>query len=146
MKIDPARKFFPKSFSDRDRAVFEAGIALGSLFHSVLGLPASADSKKMLENALEKSFGLQPFRRRVNVVLKGLRRKRGPYQYDSVTAEKLEATVVVVYGSATVKASVRYFPNIGYPLMYVSEVIERKSSSSPRPCSVIRTGGGRRSV
>ncbi|MCS7133217.1 MAG: dihydroneopterin aldolase family protein [Candidatus Caldarchaeum sp.] len=146
MDFDPAKKYFPPNFSDRERAIFEAGIALGSLFHSIVGLPASAETRKFLEKAMAKSFRLQPFRRKVEVNLRNLPKKRGEYRYGSVSATNLNASVEIRYGDASVTASVKYIPSLNYPLMYVSKVVERKASSSSGPSARIRRKGARRTV
>ncbi|MEM4573820.1 MAG: dihydroneopterin aldolase family protein [Candidatus Caldarchaeum sp.] len=135
---DPAKKFFPPDFTDRERAIFEAGIALGSLFHSMLGLPATASTKKSLEKAFMDSFSLQPFRKSVKIKLRKLPGKKGIYGYGSVLPDNIEASVTVAYGAASVDASVRYVSSLKYPLMYVSKVNERKGVSAPRPSTRIR--------
>lgn len=130
---DPAKKFFPPGFTDRDRAIFEAGIALGSLFHSALGFPATTGTKKSLEKALTDSFSLQPFRKTVKVKLRKLQVKKGIYGYGSVLPANIEASVAVGYGFAYVEARVKYVPSLKYPLMYVSKVVERKGVSALHP-------------
>jgi|UniRef100_A0A7C4E212 hypothetical protein len=143
---DPGRRFFPKEFSDRERAVFEAGIALGALFHSLIGLPATTETKHILEKAFEKSFSLQPFRKSVKLKLHAIKRRHGPYGYGSIGPRDISASVMVCYGSATAVAEVKYVASLGYPLMYVSKVSERRSVSSPRPYARTRGAKARRSV
>lgn len=119
---------------------------MGSLFHGVLGLPVSAETETILSRALEKSFKLQPFRKKVRIVLKKLSKKKGIYGYDSILPTNFDATVIVRYGSATVEASVKYIPRLRYPLMYVNRVIQKKASSSLRPSRMIRKKVSLRSV
>ncbi|MEM0349260.1 MAG: dihydroneopterin aldolase family protein [Candidatus Caldarchaeum sp.] len=145
-ELDPGRRFFPKQFSDRERAVFEAGIALGALFHSLVGLPVTTETKHSLETAFEKSFSLQPFRKSVKLRLSAKKRRHGPYGYGSIGPRDISASVVVSYGSATAVAQVRYVASLGYPLMYVSKIIERRSVSAPRPYARTRGAKSRRSV
>jgi hypothetical protein len=44
---DIARRYFPKDFTDRERAIFEAGIALGALTHSAVGLPRRVNRRAL---------------------------------------------------------------------------------------------------
>ncbi|MDW8360063.1 MAG: dihydroneopterin aldolase family protein, partial [Candidatus Caldarchaeum sp.] len=72
-----AKRFFPQGFTDRERAVFEAGIALGAIVHTVAGFPVSGEVKHFIERAVERSFLLQPYRRKVKLRIKPLVRKAG---------------------------------------------------------------------
>jgi hypothetical protein len=78
---DIARRYFPKDFTDRERAIFEAGIALGALTHSAVGLPAASTVAPYIEKALAKSFMLQPYRREVKVRLRRIPRRPRLYRY-----------------------------------------------------------------
>jgi hypothetical protein len=124
---DPARRFFPADLSDRERACFEAGIALASIFHQFVGTPVSRDPKvlRSLEEAMESSALLQPFRERVEVKLDARRIKRGgrhPYGYSTLRGDELTVRVRVKYGGARVDAAMRFIKELGYPLMYVERV------------------------
>ncbi|MEM1946327.1 MAG: dihydroneopterin aldolase family protein [Candidatus Caldarchaeum sp.] len=132
------RKFFPADFTDRDRAVFEAGIALGAIVHSVAGFPVAADVKAFIEKAVEKSFMLQPYRKKVKLRIAGVPAKAGVYRYGTLTPEKLDVAVEVCYGGAVVEARMRYVKQLRYPLMYVSKAIQRKGDVSARPCKLTR--------
>ncbi|MCX8191821.1 MAG: dihydroneopterin aldolase family protein, partial [Nitrososphaerales archaeon] len=48
------RKYFDQSLTDRERAIFEGGIALGALYHQFIGIPICRDRKvvSMLERAI----------------------------------------------------------------------------------------------
>jgi hypothetical protein len=124
---DPARKFFHSSITDRERAIFEAGIALGALYHQFVGLPIAnrEDVLKAVKEAIERTMSLQPFREKVEVCLdvssiKG--RGRGPYDYSSLKGNAVDARVVVKYGSARVRARMRFVEELGFNLMYVEDV------------------------
>lgn len=138
------RKFFPADFSDRERAVFEAGIALGAIVHSVTGFPIAADVKGFIEKAVEKSFMLQPYRNRIKLRVTGFSRKGGLYSYGTLTPENLNVLVEVCYGKAVVEARMRYVKKLRYPLMYVSKAIQRRDVVSPRPCRQTRRAVARR--
>jgi len=126
---DPAKPYFYEGLSDRERAAFEAGIALASIYHQLVGTPVSRSRRvlRALEAAAKRAFSLQPFRERVEVRVDAKRlrqRGRGPYRYSQLTGDELEAMVVVKYGRARVQAALRYVAELGYPLMYVERVEE----------------------
>lgn len=124
---DPARKFFPPDLTDRERACFEAGIALASIFHRLVGTPVSRDPRvlRAIERAAEASALLQPFREGVEVRVDARRvgaRGPPPYGYSTLRGDELRVRVSVKYGSARVVASMRLVPELNYPLMYVERV------------------------
>jgi hypothetical protein len=130
---DIARRYFPKDFTDRERAIFEAGIALGALTHSAVGLPAVSTVAPYIEKALAESFMLQPYRREVKVRLRRIPRRPRLYRYGTVSPENIEAEVVVEYGSARVRARMGYVKELKYPLMYVVEATGGRGGASPHP-------------
>ncbi|MCX8204442.1 MAG: dihydroneopterin aldolase family protein [Candidatus Nezhaarchaeota archaeon] len=124
---DPARKLFPPDLTDRERACFEAGIALASIFHQFAGTPVSRSPRvlRALERAMEASLSLQPFRERVEVKIDARRvKERGkpPYSYSTLRGDELVVKVSVKYGGARAVASMRFVPELGYPLMYIERV------------------------
>jgi hypothetical protein len=130
---DIARRYFPKDFTERERAIFEAGIALGALTHSAVGLPAVSTVAPYIEKALAESFMLQPYRREVKVRLRRIPRRPRLYRYGTVSPENIEAEVVVEYGSARVRARMGYVKELKYPLMYVVEATGGRGGASPHP-------------
>ncbi|MDI6655208.1 MAG: dihydroneopterin aldolase family protein [Candidatus Hydrothermarchaeota archaeon] len=106
--------------SDREQAVFECGIKLGSIFHQFIGTPVSARSKKSLEKAIEEAVKNQPFVESVRVKIN--LRKRG---YVSLEGKMLDASVAVRFKSAKCKCRLKYIKD--YPRMYIEEV--RKCSA-----------------
>ncbi|MHC1627620.1 MAG: dihydroneopterin aldolase family protein [Candidatus Nezhaarchaeales archaeon] len=124
---DPAKRFFHPSITDRERAIFEAGIALGALYHQFLGIPIAKreDVLKAVKEAIEKTMVLQPFRESVKVdfnfnAIKG--ELQGPYDYSSLRGEAIDVKIVVRYGSARVKARMRFVEDLGLNLMYIEDV------------------------
>jgi len=124
---DPAKKYFHPSITDRERAIFEAGIALGALYHQFVGLPIAKREEvlRAVKEAIEKAMSLQPFREKVELRFDvghirggGL----GPYDYSSLKGDAIDAMVVVKYGSARVKARMRFVEELGFNLMYVEDV------------------------
>jgi len=124
---DPAKKYFHPSITDRERAIFEAGIALGALYHQFVGLPIAKreDVLRAVKEAIEKSMSLQPFREKVEVrfnvgSIKG--EGLGPYDYSSLRGDAIDARVIVKYGSARVGARMRFIEELGFNLMYIEDV------------------------
>ena len=62
---------------------------------------------------------------RVKIDRSRLKKKRGQYDYVSLTGEMLDVTLVVRYKSARVRASMRLIEEMNYPLMFIEE-IEKK--------------------
>ena len=56
---DSANLYF--NCTDRERAAFEAGIKLGSIYHQFVGAPIGIANVKYLERAIEESVKIQPF-------------------------------------------------------------------------------------
>ncbi len=121
MARDPTRSYF--AGNERDRAVFEAGIKLGSIFHQYVGAPLTRDTARDLERAIESATRVQPMVEDVRVRIDRKRlRSRGPYKYASLSEEMLHAEVTVRVGAARATAVLRYVPELDYPLMYLKEI------------------------
>ncbi|MEM0481742.1 MAG: dihydroneopterin aldolase family protein [Nitrososphaerota archaeon] len=122
---DPGRKYFYEGISDSERAAFEAGIALATAYHYLLGLPLPrkpASVKKLLAQ-LSEGLAAQPFRERVNVRVKGLRIARSAYKYGRIDARNLEVSVVVKYGRSRVWGRLSWLEELNYPLMRIEKVV-----------------------
>jgi len=121
--MDPAKRYFTSKIGDRERAIFEAGIALSTILHLMHGmpLPRSRSALRMLERAVEKVIETQPYRRRVRIrIFPHVR--GGVYGYDVARGENLYASVEVRYGSSVVVGELRWIKRLGYPLMYIKDV------------------------
>jgi hypothetical protein len=128
---DQAKKFFDKSVSDRERAIFEGGIALGAIYHQFTGVPISKDPKivEALEKAIKLTMELQPFREQIEVKvekeqIKGSRNR--PYDYDVLRDATLKLRVTVKYGKAKAVVAAKYVPELDYNLMFIERVLEEK--------------------
>jgi hypothetical protein len=110
--------------SDSERAAFEAGVKMGTIYHQFVGVPLSADNVRTLEKAMEAGCGVQPFVEKVKVSIDRdmLRKKRGQYDYVSLSGEMLNVKMVVKYGSARVTASMRFIEDMNYPLMFIEKI------------------------
>jgi hypothetical protein len=110
----------------RERAVFEAGIKLGTIYHQFVGTPICAANVEILERAIEDGVRVQPFVKEVRVRIdrNALRRKRDEFDYQSLTGNMLDVVLVIQIEDVQAVAEMRYASDIRYPLMYVSKVEE----------------------
>jgi hypothetical protein len=121
MADDATREYF--AGSDRDRAAFEAGIKLGSIAHQYVGTPLTSASAPSLERAIEAATKVQPLVERIRVRIDRKRmRVRGPYRYGVLTEDLLDVEVAVRVGSARAVGTLRYVPELDYPLMYLKAI------------------------
>lgn len=118
---DPASRFF--KCSDRERAIFEAGIKLGTIYHQYVGAPLNLSNVQSLERAIEGSARVQPFVEdaQVSIDKDMISKRQGVYKYITLQGEMLNVTIIVNYNGTRVKARLNYVPDIDYPLMYVEE-------------------------
>lgn len=122
---DPAKKWF--RCSDRERAAFEAGIKLGSVYHQYVGAPVNETNVEALERAIEAGLRVQPFVEdaRVRIDRAKIAKRRGaPYRYYSVTGDMLDVRVRVRYGPAVAECVMDYVRELRYPLMRIVELRE----------------------
>jgi len=112
------------SCSDSERAAFEAGVKMGTIYHQFVGVPLSVENVETLEKAIEAGSRVQPFVERVRVRIdrSKLKSKRGQYDYVSLTGDMLDVTLVVKYKGARVKASMKLIKEMNYPLMFIEEI------------------------
>ncbi|MGB9659273.1 MAG: dihydroneopterin aldolase family protein [Nitrososphaerales archaeon] len=123
------RKYFDKSVTDRERAIFEGGIALGAIYHQFTGIPTSKDRDviKALEEAISKSMKLQPYRESVKVKIDADTIKAGKshaYDYETLKGRHLDVRVKTRYGNAKATVRMRYIPEIDFTLMYIEKLEE----------------------
>jgi len=124
MREQKADSYF--SCSDRERAAFEAGIKLGTIYHQFVGVPLSSKNVETLEKAIEAGSKVQPFVEDVKVRIdrEKLRSKHGVYDYVSLTGDMLNVTLVVRYKTAMAKASMKFIEEMNYPLMFIENISE----------------------
>jgi hypothetical protein len=119
---DKGKRYF--GCTDRERALFEAGIKLGTIYHQFVGTPVSKANADAVERAIEESARIQPFVEdaKVHIDRSTLREKKGPYDYYTLTGLMLQVCIRVRYGGAVVEAEMRRIEELSYPLMYVTRV------------------------
>ncbi|MCL2033077.1 MAG: dihydroneopterin aldolase family protein [Methanomassiliicoccaceae archaeon] len=115
-----AKKF---KCSTKERALFEAGIKMGTIYHQFAGVPLDQDSVEALEDAIEKGVLVQPYVESIKVRIDRsiFGPKKDEYSYHSLSGEMLDVVLVIKIDDVRVKAEMRYDPMLKYPLMYISD-------------------------
>ncbi len=110
--------------NDRERALFEAGIKMGTIYHQFVGSPVSATTVDLLERTMSETIMVQPYVEDARIRIDRCRIPDGDgtYEYASLTGDMIDAVVTVTVGEATVVAEMRYDEELDYPLMYVSSI------------------------
>ncbi len=118
---DPAVQYF--KCTPRERAIFEAGIKLGTVYHQYVGIPLNQTSVASLENAIRESIMVQPFVTdasvRINIYANN--KRPGVYKYLTLSGEMLDVSIKVKYEDSEVSAHLKYVEEMDYPLMYLDE-------------------------
>jgi hypothetical protein len=103
--------------TDRDQAIFEAGIKLGALYHQWVGTPISPLTAEVIEEAIELAVGLQPFVEEITVRLNTRRMTPNEFGYSELTGLMFDVEIVTRYRDATCRA--RLSPDGDYPMMSI---------------------------
>ena len=123
--MDPAKKYFSKDVSDRERAIFEGGISLGAIYHQFVGLPISKSTDfDNLEKTIENSIKTQPYIEDVKVKINRdfiKKDKSNEYNYHNLEGKMLDISLTANYNNTKVKMGCKYIKELDYPLMYVEE-------------------------
>ncbi len=122
-----ASKVFDSTITPRERAIFEGGIALGAICHQFSGIPVSPDKRvlRALEHAIVECMRLTPYKKNIKIKInrKMLRKSgRTPSYYQVLEEKNLDLTVVASYAGVEATVRMKYFPRLGFPLMYVEKV------------------------
>lgn len=112
------------SCTDRDRAAFEAGIKMGTVYHQFVGTPVNLGTVEALEEGIRSAISVQPYVESVRVSIDRSRfvRDGDRYSYVSLTGDMIDAVVTIKIGSSKVVAEMRYDSELGYPLMFISDI------------------------
>ena len=119
--------FFSSDISDRERACFETGIKLGSLYHILCGIPISSNENiiKSIEDGIEAAISCQPYVKSININLdreKIIGDKRTEFDYDDITGKIIHAELVLEYKSIKVIAKIDWIEELQYPLMFIEKI------------------------
>ncbi len=112
--------------TSRDRALFEAGIKLGALYHQFTGAPVNLDSAASLEKAIQESISLQPFVEglEVNIDRDKIASRLNIYGYCELSGEMLNVSLVINFEGVRAKVALKFDSESGYPFMCVEDVTE----------------------
>ncbi len=112
--------------STKERAMFEAGIKMGTIYHQFVGVPVDESSVELLERSIERGVLVQPYVKSVKVHIDRsfFRPKTDEYSYLSLTGDMLDVVLEIKIDKVEVTAEMRYDKDLKYPLMYISRVSE----------------------
>jgi hypothetical protein len=105
--------------TNREQAIFEAGIKLGALYHQWVGTPISRQSAGSVETAIEKAVILQPFVEQITVRLDRGLMTENVFGYSELTGLMFDVEITTRVGFSYCRA--RLSPDAGYPLMEILE-------------------------
>ena len=110
--------------SVKERACFEAGIKMGTIYHQFVGTPFDLSNVSQLEKAMEDAIRVQPYVSDVIVRIdrSGLVSDGDTYSYRSLVGEMIDAVVTIDMDGTSVTAEMRYDAELGYPLMFISRI------------------------
>ena len=110
----------------RERACYEAGIKMGTIYHQFVGTPVSLSNVEDLERSIGNAIKVQPFVSDVKVKIdrSGFVMDGDRYSYRSLTGEMIDAVVTIKLDGVTLVSEMRYDAEMGYPLMFISDIRE----------------------
>ena len=108
--------------SDREQAVFEAGIKLGALYHQWVGTPISRRSAGSVETAIEQAVILQPCVETITVSLNRNLMAENIFGYSELSGVMFDVEIITRVGFSYCRA--RLSEENGYPLMKIVECNE----------------------
>ncbi|MGP8321801.1 MAG: dihydroneopterin aldolase family protein [Methanosarcinaceae archaeon] len=113
------------TITDRDNALFEAGIKLGALYHQFTGSPVNLKTVKSLEHAIEQSISVQPFVEDITVSINRdmiLLNMNNKFGYCELEGRMLDVRIIVRYGLRSVQVALLFDEEMQYPLMRIITV------------------------
>jgi hypothetical protein len=108
--------------TDREQAVFEAGIKLGALYHQWVGTPISRNSASGVERAIEQAVILQPFVEEITVHLNRDLMTENAFGYSELSGLMFDVEIITRVRFTYCRACLA--TENGYPLMSIVECNE----------------------
>jgi len=108
--------------TNREQAIFEAGIKMGALYHQWIGTPISQNSAASVESAIEQAVILQPFVEEITVRLDRKLMIQNLFGYSELSGLMFNVEIVTRVGFSYCRA--RLASREGYPLMQIVECNE----------------------
>ena len=113
--------------TDRDHALFEAGIKLGALYHQFTGSPISLASIPSMEKAIQESILAQPFVERISVEIdqeKVIADINETFMYTELKGSMLNVSAVIRFNTVRAFVSLKMNDELKYPLMQIDKIEE----------------------
>ncbi len=113
------------SITDRDNALFEAGIKLGALYHQFTGSPVNLNTADSLEKAIAESISVQPYVHSITVSIDRdmiHSKLNQEFGYCELEGRMLDVKLSVVYNDCNVLVALKYDTELEYPLMKIEDV------------------------
>ncbi len=111
----------------RERACYEAGIKMGTIYHQFVGTPVSLSNVSDLEKSIAEAIKVQPYVE--NAVVKidrsGFVKDGDRYSYMSLTGEMIDAVVTIYLDGVRLVSEMRYDAEMGYPRMFITDIEEK---------------------
>ena len=110
--------------TDSERAAFEAGIKLGSLFHQFVGTPLSLQNAEVVEKAMTSAVLNQPHVVDANVRLnrEEILRSLTGMDYCTLDGDMIEAEVLIDVNGKMCRAFLKKDERLDYPLMWIGSM------------------------
>ncbi len=111
--------------TERDIAVFEAGIKLGGLYHQFVGAPISVDTIDGISRIIEQCVMLQPYVRSVSVLIDSemVEKKQNPeFDYCELEGRMLHVSLQILYKNTIAHCELVYDEVLDYPLMKIKKI------------------------
>lgn len=120
--MDESDRYF--SCTDSERAAFEAGIKLGTVYHQFVGAPISKNNVEVMEKSISEGAKVQPFVKdaQVKIDRSRLKEKNTEFDYLTLTGDMLDVRLVVKFKDVEVVCEMKHIKEMDYPLMYVKDV------------------------
>ena len=116
--------------NERDRAVFEAGIKLGALYHQFVGTPVNTETLVDLSRTIEQSIILQPYVRSISVSIDSEMvriKENNKFRYCELEGRMLHVSLQILYKNTIAYAELAYDEELDYPLMRINKIEEMKA-------------------
>ena len=114
--------------TERDNALFEAGIKLGALYHQFTGAPVNINTIDSLEQAIKESISVQPYVEKISVTIDREMvtiRTGEKFKYCELEGQMLEVEARITFGGTTTTVGLKYDQSLDYPLMRIIDIIEQ---------------------
>lgn len=111
--------------TDRDNALFEAGIKLGALYHQFVGSPLSVSGLPVMEAAIRESIAAQPFVEQIDVAIDRSRvisELNDAFGYTELKGPMLSVHAAIRFQTARVFVSMMFDEELRYPLMRIDRI------------------------